>query len=197
MEDIKLEDTTIEGFKKEIYLYYLEIFPEEERKSFRKIKRAYKKGYVRIIKIINQNQFVGFMTLNRVKENGYVILDYLAILPQYRNKQFGTKALKLLFEEEKACRGILVEIEKVGLGKNEQDNLARQKRKKFYEYLGFKELEFDLLLFGVIYTPLLFSNIQDAENMIIDDVFDIYKAVMGKRPIKRNCKAIRRYLREN
>lgn len=192
MEDIRLEHITIEEFKKEVYPYYLAIFPEEERKSFREIKRAYKKGYVRIIKIINQNQFVGFMTVNRVKENGYIILDYLAILPEHREKQFGTKALKLLFEEEKACRGILVEIEKVGLGKNEKDNLARQKRKNFYEYLGFKELEFDLLLFGVIYTPLLFSNIQDDENRIIDDVFDIYKAVMGKRRIKRNCKAIRR-----
>lgn len=192
MEDIRLEYTTIEEFKKEIYAYYLAIFPEEERKSLRKIQEAYKRGYVKIIKIMSQNQFVGFMTVNRVKENGYIILDYLAILPEYRENQFGTKALKLLFEEEKACRGILVEIEKVGLGKNEKDNLVRQKRKNFYEYLGFKELKFDLLLFGVIYTPLLFSNIQDDENMIIDDVFDIYKAVMGKRHIKRNCKAIRR-----
>ena len=101
MEDIILEPITIEEFKQEIYPYYLEIFPEEERKPVKQIEAGYRKGYVKIIKIVHQNQLVGFMTLNRVKEKGYVILDYLAILPEYRNKQFGTKALRLLFEEEK------------------------------------------------------------------------------------------------
>ncbi|MCI8291721.1 MAG: GNAT family N-acetyltransferase, partial [Clostridia bacterium] len=155
MEDITLEHITIEEFKKEIYSYYLEIFPEEERKTIKQIETGYRKGYVKIIKIVNQNQLVGFMTLNRVKENGYIILDYLAILPEYRKKQFGTKALKLLFEEEKENKGIFIEIEKVGLGKDESENLVRKKRKAFYENVGCKELNFDLFLYGVIYTPLL------------------------------------------
>ena len=129
MEDTKLEHITIEEFKQEIYPYYLSIFPEEERKTIKQIETGYRKGYVNIIKIMYQNQLVGFMTLNTVKENGYIILDYLAILPEYRNKQFGTKALKLLFEEEKECKGIFIEIEKVGLGKDESENLVRQKRK--------------------------------------------------------------------
>lgn len=192
MEDIRLEHITIEEFKKVVYPYYLAIFPEEERKSFRKIQEAYKKGYVKIIKIMFQNQFVGFMTVNRVKENGYIILDYLAILPEYRENQFGTKALKLLFKEEKDCRGIFVEIEKVGLGKNEAENIARQKRKSFYENVGFKELNFDLFLFDVIYTPLLFSNFQDDEEIIIDSILEIYETITGKERIKKNCKIMRK-----
>lgn len=190
MEDIRLEYTTIEEFKKEIYSYYLEIFPEEERKSFREIKRAYKNGYMRLIKIINQHQLVGFMILDQIKENGYIDLDYLAILPQYRSMQYGTKALKLLFQEQKQSKGIFIEIEKVGLGKDEKENLARKKRKCFYENVGFKELNFDLFLYDVIYTPLLFSNSQDNEETIMKEIFDIYNAIMGEKSIKRNCKII-------
>lgn len=192
MEDIQLEDITIKQFKEEIYPYYIEMFPEEERKSIGEIKRAYKKGYVRIIKIVYQSQMVGFMTINRVRENGYIVLDYLAILKQYRNQQFGTRALKLLFKEEKESKGIFIEIEKIGLGKNEKENVERQKRKKFYENVGFRELNFDLFLFDVIYTPLLFSNLQCEEKVVMDEILDIYEAIMGKGNTKRNCKIIKK-----
>ncbi len=192
MEDIILEHITIEEFKQKIYPYYLEIFPEEERKTIKQIEIGYRKGYVKIIKIMYQNQLVGFMTLNRVKENGYIILDYLAILPEYRNKQFGTKALKLLFEEEKECKGIFIEIEKVGLGKDESENLARQKRKAFYENVGCKELNFDLFLYGVIFTPLLFSKNEDNEDSIISEILEIYESITGKERIKKNCKIMRK-----
>ena len=192
MEDTKLEHITIEEFKQEIYPYYLSIFPEEERKTIKQIETGYRKGYVNIIKIMYQNQLVGFMTLNTVKENGYIILDYLAILPEYRNKQFGTKALKLLFEEEKECKGIFIEIEKVGLGKDESENLARQKRKAFYENVGCKELNFDLFLYGVIFTPLLFSKNEDNEENIISEILEIYEAITGKERIAKNCKIMRK-----
>lgn len=192
MEDITLEHITIEEFKQEIYPYYLAIFPEEERKTIKQIETGYRKGYVKIIKIVNQNQLVGFMTLNRVKENGYIILDYLAILPEYRKKQFGTKALKLLFEGEKESKGIFIEIEKVGLGKEESENLVRQKRKAFYENVGCKELNFDLFLYGVIFTPLLFSKNEDNEDSIISEILEIYESITGKERIKKNCKIMRK-----
>ena len=113
-------------------------------------------------------------------------------MKQYRNQQFGTKALKLLFKEEKESKGIFIEIEKIGLGKNEKENVERQKRKNFYENVGFRELNFDLFLFDVIYTPLLLSNLQCEEKIVMDEILDIYKATMGKGNIKRNCKIIKK-----
>lgn len=127
---------------------------------------------------------VGFMLLNRVKDNGYAQLDYLAILPQYRNSKFGTKALQILLEQEKESSGIFIEIEKVGLGKDREENLLREKRKNFYEKVGFKKLNFDLFLFDVIYTPYLFSNIKDDEDIIIDEILNIYESIVGKEKTK-------------
>ncbi len=131
------------------------------------------------------------MIVNRIKDKGYTILDYLAILPQYQNNGFGTQALKLLIEQEKENSGIFIEIEKVGLGKSEEENIAREKRKNFYEKLGFKKLNCDFLLFNVIYTPYLFSNIQNKEDIIIKEIFNIYEAIAGKQRIQNNCKVIK------
>lgn len=135
---------------------------------------------------------VGFMVLNRVKDKGYAVLDYLAILPQYRNSKFGTKALQILLEQEKENNGIFIEIEKVGLGKDIEENLLREKRKNFYEKVGFKKLNFDLFLFDVVYTTYLFSNTEDNEDMIIDEILNIYEAISGKERIEQNCKIIKK-----
>lgn len=190
MEDIQLKNIDIERFEKELYTYYLEIFPEEERKPLKLLQESYDKKYTKIIEILYKNEIVGFMLLNRVKDKGYAVLDYLAILPQYRNRRFGTKALQILLEQEKENKGVFIEIEKVGLGKDAKENLLREKRKNFYEKLGFKKLNFDLLLFDVIYTPYLFSNIKDEEDMIIKEILNIYESISGKERIEQNCKII-------
>ena len=192
MEDIKLKDIDIYEFKKEVYSYYLDIFPEDERKPLELLQSSYERHYTKIIEILYKNEIVGFMVLNRVKDKGYAVLDYLAILPQYRNNKFGTKALQMLLEQEKDNSGIFIEIEKVGLGKDTEENLLRENRRNFYEKLGFKKLNFDLYLFGVVYTPYLFSNIKDNEDMIINEILNIYESISGKERIKQNCKIIKK-----
>jgi len=192
VEDIKLKDIDIYEFKKEVYSYYLDIFPEDERKPLELLQSSYERHYTKIIEILYKNEIVGFMVLNRVKDKGYAVLDYLAILPQYRNNKLGTKALQMLLEQEKDNRGIFIEIEKVGLGKDAEENLLRANRKKFYEKLGLKKLNFDLYLFGVVYTPYLFSNIKDNEDMIINEILNIYESISGKERIKQNCKIIKK-----
>lgn len=192
MEDIKLKDIDIYEFKKEVYSYYLDIFPEDERKPLELLQSSYERHYTKIIEILYKNEIVGFMVINRVKDKGYAVLDYLAILPQYRNNKLGTKALQMLLEQEKDNRGIFIEIEKVGLGKDAEENLLRANRKNFYEKLGFKKLNFDLYLFGVVYTPYLFSNIKDNEDMIINEILNIYESISGKERIKQNCKIIKK-----
>lgn len=186
-----LKDINIQEFKEKIYSYYLEIFPEDERKPIELIQSSYEKKYTKIIEILYKNEIVGFMLLNKVKDKWYAVLDYLAIFPQYRNNQLGTKALKRLLEQEKENSGIFIEIEKVGLGKNKEENLLRERRKNFYEKLGFKKLSFDLLLFDVVYTPYLFSNLKDNEDIIIDEILNIYESISGKDRIKQNCKIIK------
>lgn len=192
MEGLKLTYIGINQFEKDVYPYYLKIFPELERKPLELIRSSCEKKYTRIIEILYKNELVGFMILNRVKDKSYAVLDYLAILPQYRNNKFGTEALKMLLEQEKENAGIFIEIEKVGLGKTKEENIEREKRKNFYEKIGFKKLNFDLWLFDVIYTPYLFSKIDNDENVIIDEILNIYESISGAHKIKQNCKIIKK-----
>lgn len=189
---MKLKDIDIDKFKKEVYSYYLEIFPEDERKPLELLHLSYEKHYTKIIEILYKDEIIGFMILNRVKDKGYAVLDYFAILPQYRNNKFGTKALQILLEQEKENRGVFIEIEKVGLGKDTEENLLREKRKNFYEKVGLKKLNFDLFLFDVIYTPYLFSDVNDNEDIIIGEILNIYEAISGKERIEQNCKIIKK-----
>ena len=85
MEDIKLKDIDIYEFKKEVYSYYLDIFPEDERKPLELLQSSYERHYTKIIEILYKNEIVGFMVLNRVKDKGYAVLDYLAILPDRKS----------------------------------------------------------------------------------------------------------------
>lgn len=191
MEDIKLKYINIQEFKKEVCEYYIEIFPEEERKPIKWLETSYEKKCTKFIEILYNNIFVGFMILHKVKDKGYLVLEYFAILPQYRNNKIGTKALKVLLEQEKENSGVFIEIEKVGLGKDEEENRLREKRKKFYEEIGFKKLSFDLFLFNVMYTPYLFSTNKPDEEIVIDEIFSIYESILGKEKVKQNCKIIR------
>ena len=191
MENIKLKYVGMTEFKEDVYSYYLEIFPEDERKPLELIQSSYEEQYTKIIEIVHKSEIVGFMLLNRVKEKGYCVLDYLAILPQYRNSKFGTKALQLLLEQEKENKGVFIEVEKPGLGRDKEENLLRERRTNFYEKIGFKKLNFDLLLFDVMYVPYLYSKINDDESIIINEILNIYESISGKDRIKQNCKILK------
>lgn len=190
MELIKVN---IGEFKNLIYPYYKRLFPRNERKSYFMIKYGYNKGITSIIKITDNLKFVGFMIVNSLPNNEYLQLDYFAILPEYQNKGYGTKAIKLLAYENKDYFGIFIEIEKIGMGKNNIENNLRLRREKFYKRLNFYNLNYDLNLFKVIYTPYVFQicNKKIKDEIILQRVFEIYKALLGEKIINKNCNIIK------
>ncbi len=58
MEDMKLIDIGIDKFEKDVYSYYLKIFPEDERKPLELLQSSYEKHYTRIIEILYQNEII-------------------------------------------------------------------------------------------------------------------------------------------
>ena len=184
----------IEEFKKEVYPEYIKIFPKEERKELKTIEQNYDKKITKLIKICEHNQFVGFFIINTIKNNQYVQLDYFAILEKYQNKGYGTKAIQLLKKQMETYDGIFVEIEKLGLGKDKQENLLRERRAKFYESLSFEKLNFELkwfetLILSIYVLPI--STYKDTEEKIMKNMFQIYISVHGKEKVDRNCKVIK------
>lgn len=191
---MNLVNIEIEEFKKEVYPEYIKIFPKEERKELATIEKNYNKKITKLIKICENNQFVGFFIINTIKNSQYIQLDYFAILQKYQNRGYGTKAIQLLKSQMKAYDGIFVEIEKLGLGKDKQDNLVRERRAKFYETLGFKKLNFALkwfesLILSIYVLPI--SSYKDTEEKIMENMLQIYVSVHGKEKVERDCKVIK------
>lgn len=191
---MNLVNIGINEFKNKVYPEYIKIFPKEERHELKIIEQNYDKKIMKFIKICENNQFVGFFIINKIENNQYVQLDYFAILEKYQNKGYGTKAIQLLKSQMKEYDGIFVEIEKLGLGKDEQDNLLRERRAKFYEKLGFEKLNFELkwfttLMLSVYVLPI--STHKDTEENIMKNMFQIYIAVHGKEKVDKDCEVIK------
>ena len=189
---MRLVKVDIKKFKHIIYPEYVKLFPEVERKSYRRIKKAVKNKISKIIEIVADEQFVGFMIINTLENNPYVQLDYLAILPNHQNKGYGKEAIKLLKKQYENYNGIFIEVEKLGLGKNEEVNRIREKRVSFYENLGFYKMNFELELFTVIYSAYLLPGLEteNSDKEIINYILKIYTAILGKNKVKKNCKVM-------
>lgn len=186
---LELVNVDIKEFKRTMYEEYKNLFPENERKSYIRLKHAYNKGITQIIKIVDDNKFIGFMIINKVENIKYLCLDYFAILPQYQNKGYGTQALKLLKEQCKSFNGVYVEVERVRNDNTEEDKI-KIRRAQFYENIGFYKLSFDLNLFSVEYSLYMLqtSDVKEDEEKITSDIFTIYNTVIGENRVRKNCK---------
>lgn len=186
---LKLVNVDIKEFKQTIYKEYEKLFPENERKSYKRIKKGFNNGIVNIAKIVDDNEFIGFMIINKIENVKYLCLDYFAILPEYQNKGYGTKAIKLLKEQCKDYNGVYIEIERVRNDNTKEDKI-RIKRAKFYENIGFYKLSFDINLFSVEYSLYIFqtSDIKEDEEKITKDIFTIYNTIIGEKRVRKYCK---------
>lgn len=71
----------------------------------------------------------------------------------------------------------------------------REKRAKFYERLGFHKLNDNLKwfnsLFLSVYYLKLSENQTDDEKEILNNIFEIYHKVHGRKKVNENCEIIK------
>ncbi len=190
---LELISITYKQFKQEIYYHYLELFPKDERKTLKDLEKQYKDNILKFAKIVNHNT-IGFLIYETIENNPLVLLDYFAIFPEYQNQKYGSKAIEVFKTFFATYDGIYGEIEKNGLGKNEEENQIRARRINFWQNLGFVLLETDLELYKVIYSPciLKLKNISYSEEEIINYAFQIYNALFGEKKIEKNCRILKK-----
>ena len=133
--------------------------------------------------------------MNSIENNRYMQLDYFAILPEYQNKGYGTKAIKELEKVVQNYDAIFVEIEKLCYGANKEENEIREKRAKFYERLEFNKLNVDLKWFNSLFLSVYYLKLNDNliydEEEILNNIFGIYYKVHGKKKVDENCEIIK------
>lgn len=135
-----------DGWKTWLRLYrlYVTAFPRSERKPFAVIARLHRSGKNDLWCLERDGKFLGFAFM--VNGSGTVLLDYFAVEKHFRGKGIGGEALEKL-KDIYSEQGFFAEIENVY--EPGEDQLRRQKRKRFYLNCGMIPMQVMADVFGV------------------------------------------------
>lgn len=182
---INITEITIEEFENNIYDRYTKLFPKDEQRDWKKIKDTYNKGIEHFYKIIIDDKEIGFIILEKLDNNPYYI-DYFAIYDEYQDKGYGSKSIKYLLDNIIKDNGLIAEIETV-----DESNIITVRRLEFYKKLGFILGESEYLLYGVHYTPIIYTNKSITKEEIDKTFYNYYLINVGKEDIEKNYKLIK------
>ncbi|ORX83330.1 hypothetical protein BCR32DRAFT_267065 [Anaeromyces robustus] len=118
---------------------YKEAFPSKERQNFWSLQRRVKKGKAEQWNFYDNDIWVGWSYIIKIKGKNYIYLYYFAINSSLRGKGYGTKALKLLLEKYKDYK-IILALE--DWREESDDHEQRIKRHEFYLHCGMKDLPY-------------------------------------------------------
>lgn len=131
---------------------YHESFPPDERVPFFILKQKAETEISNIYAIVEDNKFIGMLCT--LHDEDILFLWYLAIIPEERNKGYGSRIIKEILDHNKDKR-IILNIEEIDT--NDSNVEEQLRRKHFYEKNGFKECGFKTEEYGVIYEMLCYG----------------------------------------
>lgn len=132
-----------------------EDFAADELKPLSMMYDMLDRGIYKGFGFYEQEKLIGYAFLV-IGGGNCVLLDYLAICPEFRNRGYGSLVLTALAEElakeKRISGGLILESEKPEAGKTGEDRALRLRRIGFYERNGFRRTTLICELFGVAYT---------------------------------------------
>ena len=124
-------------------------FPESELKPWDVVEKLYREGNYEPLGFYEGDTLMAY-ALQVVRENGKsVLLDYLAVTPQYRDRGIGSSVLRLLCEYYRGrAEYIVIESEHPD---EAPDNAAALRRLDFYKRAGGILTDTRVRLFDVLF----------------------------------------------
>ena len=114
-------------------------FPEEERKSSRRLAALLERGDYSLLLLRDASELLGYAFVCQCHRALW--LDYIAISPHFRGLGFGSFFFQELLQLREDLDGVFLEVEPA-TGKETALKRQRQKRIAFYERLGAVRLGF-------------------------------------------------------
>ena len=121
--------------------------------------------------------------------NGYVLISFFAVFPEFRGQGIGTAFLRALSARYAHKQALIVEVERLELAKTAKDLELRRRRINFYKKAGF------LLIKGIDYSVWdvrmnlmalpLNSSFQIIEKQIEIIMYQIYLKTAGESAIHK------------
>lgn len=131
------EEETAEIYERWIHIH----FPKNEIKPLKHIQRMWEQGAYCALGMYDGENLVSYGFFAMVPGKDMLLLDYLAVLEDYRNLGAGSIFLQKMGQclseyRGVSYQGILIETEDITYARNEEERQIRQKRDLFYEKNG-------------------------------------------------------------
>jgi len=166
-----LEIKSVQPQNEKAFKYlYNNSFPKSERKPYYLMKYWQNCGKMELYELSDGDTFCGLFITVICDE--LVLVDYLAVCPEFRSKGVGSAALKLAREKYSEKR-LFLEIETTE--KDCEDLETRKRRKDFYIKNGLSPCGFSVNLFGVEMEILAFD-----KKITFDEYMKLYRHMAGK-----------------
>lgn len=176
----------------EVYNQYMVIdFPQDELKPLERILHTMKTGLSCAYGIYEEDELRGYAVLVVPDGLRYGLLDYLAVIKEYRGAGIGHIFFELvgdtLSARYPALRGFLIESEDIAFAANDKERQIRERRIAFYQQNHCAMTTFGSRLFGVDYSILVydFDKREDAK-VTLEDLDSVYLAMFPKHHYENN-----------
>jgi len=144
---------------KDLYSHMKRDFPYNELPPFFVVKRNFDKNIYDGFYMTEDTSDIGYAVITAPENLKYALVNYFAILPEYRSKGFGSEFLKIIL----GCysdRILVVEADAPSSAKSASLRNEAERRVRFYERAGFHVIPTEKAkIFGV--DMLIMASSQD------------------------------------
>lgn len=154
--DLSIRPLTVDEAKEIYHQALTRDFPADERKPWSVIRRCMKSGAYRCLGLYRDDRLLGYAFFVLFQDSA--LLDYFAILPEYRKEGFGSCFLQRIPAYLEDYPRILAEAEAPESAKTEEEKEIRNRRIAFYLRSGLKDTGLRPRAFGVDFIILWFPN---------------------------------------
>lgn len=163
-------------------------FPAAEIKPFSKIARLYQEGLYCAYGLYDDTDLVGYAFFCTAPGAKYMLLDYLAVSAQCRNKGYGGQFLTLLQNELAAYDYILLEADNDAFADTPAEAEIRRRRLGFYQRTGATLTAVRNVIFGCPFKVLYFPIKATADNnTVLSALQNIYTVLLTPEQFRQNA----------
>lgn len=172
-------------------------FPAEELRPLANLQSLIDRSGYEGLGLYNteSDALVGYGFFVRIPSADIALLDYYAILEEYRSQGVGSLFLTQMKEHYKNLRGILLETEDFDTASTEEERTIRARRDAFYIKNGALRTSTKTTVFGVDFqiffvpTSVTKANLTSTENEILrNDIETLYRFMLTEEAYNKNVR---------
>ncbi len=158
-------------FKELFHIHIQRDFEKIERRPLSMLDRLHRRGLYDFFTLNDDRtgEILAYAGLLHMPEIDTELLDYFAVIPEYRNKNIGSEFLKDIASKFDIS-GILIECESPEYTNDIKEKGIRNRRIFFYLRNGAEETGFRMSYLGVGYELLWFPIKKNADNVDIENI---------------------------